>query len=121
MKRSKLLTVISVVILIIAPLMPASGQEPAKSHLAELILHNGFIWTVDSKNTVAQALAIRGGKFVLVGSNQSALRLRGPQTRVIDLRGRFVTPGFNDNHVHFASAAQFLEFNIMNVSRPFRE
>ena len=45
-----------------------------------------------------------------------ALKLRGPNTQVIDLRGRFVTPGFNDNHVHFASAAQFLEFNIMAVS-----
>ena len=45
-----------------------------------------------------------------------ALKLRGPNTRVIDLKGRFVVPGFNDNHVHFASAAQFLEFNIMRAS-----
>ncbi|HXQ71844.1 MAG TPA: amidohydrolase family protein, partial [Pyrinomonadaceae bacterium] len=43
-------------------------------------------------------------------------KYRTPQTRAIDLKGRFVIPGFNDNHVHFASAAQFLEFNIMRVS-----
>ena len=114
--RSKLPTLISLVILVTAPFMLASGQQAANSDRAELILHNGVIWTVDSKNSVARAVAIRDGKFVLVGSNQAALRLRGPQTKVIDLRGRFVTPGFNDNHVHFASAAQFLEFNIMNVS-----
>jgi len=83
---------------------------------AELILHNGVIWTVDNNNSTAQAVAIRGGKFIVVGSNAEALKRRGPATRVIDLRGRFVVPGFNDNHVHFASAAQFLEFNIMRAS-----
>ena len=83
---------------------------------ADLILHNGVIWTVDSQNSTAEAVAIKDGKFVAVGSNQAALKLRGPQTTVIDLGGSFVTPGFNDNHVHFASAAQFLEFNIMTVS-----
>ena len=83
---------------------------------ADLILHNGFIWTVDSKNSTAQAVAIRDGRFIAVGSNRDVLKLRGPQTEVIDLAGRFVLPGFNDNHVHFQSAAQFLEFNIMAVS-----
>ena len=88
----------------------------AKAQHADLILHNGVIWTVDNNNSTAQAVAIRGGKFLVVGSNAAALKLRGPSTRVIDLRGRFVVPGFNDNHVHFASAAQFLEFNIMRAS-----
>ena len=83
---------------------------------ADLILHNGVIWTVDAKNSTAEAVAIKDGKFVVVGSNSAALKLRGPNTRVIDLKGGFVVPGFNDNHVHFASAAQFLEFNIMRAS-----
>ena len=83
---------------------------------ADLILHNGVIWTVDAKNPTAEAVAIKDGKFVVVGSNSAALKLRGPNTRVIDLKGSFVVPGFNDNHVHFASAAQFLEFNIMRAS-----
>lgn len=83
---------------------------------ADLILHNGIIWTVDAKNSTAEAVAIKEGKFVVVGSNSAALKLRGPNTRVIDLKGSFVVPGFNDNHVHFASAAQFLEFNIMRAS-----
>src|SRR5262245_23087037 len=83
---------------------------------ADLILRNGLIYTVDSTNTMTEAVAIRGGKFVFVGSGKDATRFRGKQTRVIDLKGQFVLPGFNDNHVHFDSAARFLEFNIMRVS-----
>ncbi len=82
---------------------------------ADLILHNGVIWTVDQRRPTAEAVAIGDGKFLAVGSNQEVLRLRRAGTRVIDLGGRLALPGFNDNHVHFASAAQFLEFNIMNV------
>ena len=88
----------------------------AAQQSADLILHNGVIYTVDKNNSTVQAVAIKDGKFVAVGSNAEAMKLRGPSTRVIDLRGRFVVPGFNDNHVHFASAAQFLEFNIMRAS-----
>src|SRR4029453_18601036 len=62
------------------------------------------------------AVAIRGGKFVFVGSNKDVTRYRGKQTRVIDLKGQFALPGFNDNHVLFSSAAQFLEFNIMRAA-----
>src|SRR6185503_7667664 len=83
---------------------------------ADIILHNGIIWTVDEKNPTAEAIAIKDGKFLFVGANSAALKFRGPNTRVIDLKGSFVVPGFNDNHVHFASAAQFLEFNIMRAS-----
>jgi len=92
----------------------ASAQKPTVT--ADLILHNGVIWTVDAQNSTAQAVAVKEGKFIAVGSNQVVLKLRGPKTVVIDLGGKFVVPGFNDNHVHFASAAQFLEFNIMTAS-----
>jgi predicted amidohydrolase YtcJ len=101
-------------ILAILTIVPVSLSQ--RRQTADLILHNGVIWTVDKNNSTAEAVAIKDGKFLLVGSNKAALNLRGPRTLVIDLKGRFVTPGFNDNHVHFASAAQFLEFNIMNVS-----
>jgi predicted amidohydrolase YtcJ len=95
---------------------PFSRTGRATPEPADLILHNGFIWTVDSKNSTAQAVAIRDGRFIAVGSNRDVLKLRGPRTKVIDLVGRFALPGFNDNHVHFQSAAQFLEFNVMAVS-----
>ena len=60
-------------------------------------------------------MAVRDGRIARVGSSEEVLRLRGPDTRVLDCGGRLVLPGFVDNHVHFASAARFLEFNVMNV------
>jgi len=94
---------------------PARASQD-RDKAPDLILHNGVIWTVDAKNSTAQAVAIKDGRFMAVGSNSSVMKLRGGRTQVISLEGRFVVPGFNDNHVHFASAAQFLEFNIMAVS-----
>ena len=94
----------------------AAGLGAQTESPADLILHHGVFWTVNERQPAAEAAAIRGGRFLAVGSNEQALRHRGSKTRVIDLEGRFVLPGFNDNHVHFASAAQFLEFNIMNVA-----
>src|SRR5436190_16936826 len=92
------------------------AQEMMSQDPADLILRNGLIYTVDATNTMTEAVAIRGGKFVFVGSNKDVTRYRGKQTQVIDLKGQFVVPGFNDNHVHFAAAAQFLEFNIMRAA-----
>lgn len=105
--------VLILVTLLMLSSSPRIYSQESKPQAADLILHNGFIWTVDGKNSTAQAVAITDGRFIVVGSNEAALKLRGPNTKVIDLQGKFVTPGFNDNHVHFASAAQFLEFNIM--------
>jgi len=103
---------ILVLLLTLAAFTTTSSQI-SRGEKADMILHHGFIWTVDDKNPIVAAVAIKDGKFVVVGSNAAALKLRGPKTEVINLRGTFVVPGFNDNHVHFASAAQFLEFNIM--------
>src|SRR5437660_2853854 len=65
-----------------------------------LILHNGKIATVNPKQPEAQAIAIAGGRFGAVGSDGDLLKLRGPDTRVIDLGGRRVVPGLNDSHLH---------------------
>jgi predicted amidohydrolase YtcJ len=94
----------------------SAGLAQGRGEPADLIFHGGFIWTVDKKNSTAEAVAIRGGRFVAVGSNQEVMKWRGPRTTVVDLGGRMALPGFNDNHVHFASAAQFLEFNIMRTA-----
>ena len=73
-----------------------AGQPPA----ADVILSNGKIITVDDRFTIAQAVAVRGDRIVAVGTNQEIARLAGPATRRIDLRGRAVTPGIIDNHMH---------------------
>ena len=112
--RLLLWTVIST--LLVSPATLTLGAQEPPPEPADLILRNGLVYTVDPTNTLTEALAIRGGKFVFVGSSKDVMRFRGKQTRVIDLKGQFVLPGFNDNHVHFASAAQFLEFNMMRVA-----
>jgi predicted amidohydrolase YtcJ len=109
---------IAIIALALAPAAFTFGAqiEGPPPEPAELILRNGLVYTVDPTNTLTEAVAIRGAKIVFVGSSKEVMRFRSKQTRVIDLKGAFVLPGFNDNHVHFASAAQFLEFNVMRVA-----
>jgi len=66
------------------------------------VLFNGKIVTVDKDFSVVEAVAIKDGKFVAVGSNAEIRALIGPQTEEIDLEGKTVLPGFIDPHVHFA-------------------
>lgn len=67
---------------------------------ADLILTNGRVYEGAGASTLHEALAVRGGRIVAVGTNADVGRLRGPSTRVIDGAGRSVVPGFNDTHVH---------------------
>jgi hypothetical protein len=86
---------------------------------ADLILRNARIWTGDSARPSAQALAIRGERLVAVGSDADVDRYRSDRTRVIDAGGRFVTPGFIDDHTHFSQAgALLIGANLLDVSSP---
>ncbi len=67
---------------------------------ADLVLTGGRIFTADPAKTWAEALAVRGGRIAVVGGDRDVRPLVGPGTRVIELRGRTVTPGFGDSHVH---------------------
>ncbi len=67
---------------------------------ADLILHNGRIVTVDPGLGDVAALAVRAGRVEAAGSDADVLRLRGPDTRILDLDGRSVVPGLTDNHFH---------------------
>ena len=75
----------------------------AYAQTADLILVHGKILTVDAKDSIAQAVAIRGGKIVAVGTDQQILALAGPKTQTIDLHGRTATPGLIDTHAHLAN------------------
>ncbi|MCZ6878792.1 MAG: amidohydrolase [Acidobacteria bacterium] len=66
------------------------------------ILHSGVIVTVDEDFTVAEAVAIKNGLIVAVGSDGEILSLAGANTEKIDLEGKTVLPGFNDSHLHLA-------------------
>lgn len=68
---------------------------------ADLVLLNGKVWTVNDKQPEAEAVAVLGHRIIAVGTTKDLRKLVGSQTRVIDLQGRRVVPGFNDAHVHF--------------------
>ena len=81
------------------------GQEQG-SPRANIILHNGKILTVDNNFSTAEAVAIGGQKILAVGPSADILKLAGPGTQVIDLKGRMVVPGLIDSHRHMYSAAE---------------
>ncbi len=87
---------------------PASEPEavvPTPQISADTILENGTIYTVDDKNTVADAIALKDGKILYVGTKSGAEAYRGSATQVVDLKGKTMMPGFIDGHVHAPGTA----------------
>ncbi|MBK6425973.1 MAG: amidohydrolase family protein [Blastocatellia bacterium] len=76
----------------------ASAAPPRQS--ADIVLRNGVVATMDATRSWAQAVAIRGGRVVFVGTDRDVATWIGRQTRVTDLGGRLVLPSFHDSHVH---------------------
>jgi predicted amidohydrolase YtcJ len=72
-----------------------------KSIVADKIFINGKVITVDAANTVAQALAVKDGKILAVGTTKEISALKGSGTLVVDLQGKTLLPGFIDGHSHF--------------------
>jgi predicted amidohydrolase YtcJ len=68
---------------------------------ADLVLVNGKIWTVNDKQAEIEAVAVLGNRIAAIGSTEEIRKWIGVNTRVVDLQGKRVTPGFNDSHVHF--------------------
>jgi predicted amidohydrolase YtcJ len=67
---------------------------------ADLVLKNGAVYTSDAARSWAEAVAIRGNKIIYVGPNSGVQPLITSATRVIDLQGKMLLPGFTDSHVH---------------------
>ncbi|HXG89774.1 MAG TPA: amidohydrolase [Vicinamibacterales bacterium] len=86
----------------------ACQSRPA-TEPATLIVHNAQVYTVHPAQPQAEAVAVRGDRIVLVGTNQAALALRGANTRVIDAGGATVVPGLQDSHGHFTNLGASLQ------------
>jgi predicted amidohydrolase YtcJ len=111
--------VLWLVVLLAGALMPLAAQDAI-----DLAIVNAVIYTVDTQRPMAEAVAIRGDRIVAVGSTAEIRKLAGTRGRVIDARGGFVTPGFNDAHVHIDSTGALLVgVNLLDVHEPtaFRE
>lgn len=96
---------------------PAQPDQPAVQP-ADLVLKNGTIQTMVSENDVKQALAVRGNEIVYVGDNAGVAAYVGEKTRVIDLNGQFVSPGFMDGHIHTPGAwdSRLYEINLEGMT-----
>jgi predicted amidohydrolase YtcJ len=88
-----------------------SAQSTAQKPKADLIFTHGNIFTgmVDAAASLgsgkrAEALAVLGDRILAVGARDEIMKLKGPETKIVDLDGHFVMPGFNDAHMHLASA-----------------
>jgi len=88
---------------------------------ADVVLLHGRIYTLDSKHPWAEAIAIRDGKILAVGSDQEISQLRGPSTKVIDAKGRLVLPGFTDCHVHFMEGSLLMQEIDLNGVKTIQE
>lgn len=104
MVRSVLATL---ALLIAQPLWPAQHTSMVPNGDADLVFIEGKVITVDPRDSIAEAVAVKGGRIVAVGSN-SDIRMRiGRRTEVVHLAGRSVLPGFVDAHTHLEGIAAF--------------
>ena len=86
---------------------------------ADLVLLNARVYTVDAARPWAEAVAVAGDRIVAVGATADIRRYAGEGTRVLDLGGAFVSPGFNDAHVHVdATGALLVGVNLLDVHEP---
>jgi len=115
--------ILPLLLLVVASTLQAQGGAPvqdAQKPKADLIFTHGNVYTgvVDPTASLgagkrAEALAIRGDRILAVGARDEIMKLKGPDTKIVDLEGRFVMPGFNDAHMHLARAG--LEKTTVNL------
>ncbi len=98
-------------ILLLVLVYGVSAQSAPPKPKADIIFTHGNIYTgvVDAASSLgagkrSEAMAILGHRIIAVGARDEVMKLKGPETKVVDLEGRFVMPGFNDAHMHLASA-----------------
>ncbi len=91
----------------------APGQDATSVPAADVVLVHAKIYTVNERQSWAEALAIRGGTILAVGREADVAKYRGPHTKVIDAQGRLVLPGFTDCHIHFLDGSlSLLQVNL---------
>ena len=82
----------------------ASLQTHGQPAPADLVILGAHVWTVDDARPEAHAVAVRGERIALVGRDEDVRPLVGPQTRVVEARGRLLLPGLHDGHTHFINS-----------------
>lgn len=87
-----------------------------KTDTADLVLHNAQVYTVSKDQPNAEAVAVKNGKIIFVGSNDEVKKFTGSRTEVIDCKGQFLMPGFIEGHGHIHGlGSSLVNLNLMNV------
>jgi predicted amidohydrolase YtcJ len=94
-------------IIVLFGLLPSSSQQD----IADTVFQNGNVYTVNESQPKSEAIAVKGDKILFVGSNSDSQKFVGSKTRVIDLKGGTVVPGFTDAHQHL-SGVGFREMTL---------
>jgi len=100
---------------------PRPRDDAARKGAADIVFTNGKIYTVNQKTPFAEAVAVKDGKFMEVGSAQDIKRFVGERTRVVDLGGAFAMPGFIDAHIHPAQPYLHEEGGALLFPETFNE
>lgn len=93
-----------VVTLVAATWAYCTVGAPSVSPRADLLFKSGAVYTLNSERSWAQAVAIRSGRIICVGTNEEMAPCIGPSTRIVDLGGKMLMPAFQDVHIHPISA-----------------
>jgi predicted amidohydrolase YtcJ len=99
------------------PSIPAASATPP----ADLVLKNGQVITIDARSSITQAVAIKGDKILAVGPDAAMAAHTAPDTRVLDLKGRTITPGLIDGHAHMDREALRHVFPSLGPVRSIRD
>ncbi|MEX0746575.1 MAG: amidohydrolase [Rhodothermales bacterium] len=104
---------------ILALLVLSLATSPVEPPPADIIYVNAVIWTGDREMPIAEALAVSANRFSAVGTRDEIESWRGPDTKVVDVEGRLLVPGFIDNHVHFLEGGLHLgSLNLRTAHSP---
>lgn len=99
-------------------IVAACGPDPVQPEVeaADRVLTHGYVYTVDAERSVAEAVALRDGHIVFVGSNEDAQAYVGADTEVTDLGGQMLLPGLHDSHAHILIGdAADQECDLLNI------
>lgn len=99
MKRIQVIFFLSIVAIVFSC---SPGKEPA-----DMVIHGGIIYTVNDQQPTVEAVVVKGGKIEFAGTEKEAREWIGDSTRVIDLKGKTMTPGFIEGHGHFFGVGYF--------------
>ena len=100
-----------ILLIVLSALLVSIAPVPQRVAPADLVFKNGNVYTANDRAPQAQAIAVKNDRIVFVGTNAAAQRYVGPSTRVVDLHGNTVLPGFADAH-HHLSGVGFREMTL---------